>query len=345
MTSFSGIIGFVIGFIAGGAFVWFLLRKKDSFLLIQNQLNNIADILDKKLSESSKTMQNQISESNRLIKDITTQITEVKETNKQVANFSLQIKNLQDILGNPKQRGILGEYFLEMVLKNVLPPALFQMQYRFTSGEAVDAAVFVGTGSSRKILPVDSKFSLANYNRWVKESNPTERDSLEKSFVQDIKTRIDETSKYIKLDENTMDFAFMFIPSEAIYYDLLANKVGTSSEQNLIEYAFKKGVILVSPTSFTAYLQTVLQGLRALKIEENAKEIMKRVETLGKYLVQYDQYMKKMGDTLGTTVGHYNLAYKELQKIDKNIVKITGESASIEPIAIERPTHREDELL
>ena len=265
----------------------------------------------------------------RHIKDITESLVRLDETNRQVVNFAGQLQNLQDILKNPKQRGILGEYYLETVLKNVLPPGQYEMQYKFGNGDIVDAVIFL---DKDKILPIDSKFSLENYNKIIEEKNPVEKEKLEKLFKIDLKNRIDETSKYIKPEEGTMEFAFMFIPSEAIYYDLLINQVGAikASTKDLIEYAFQqKKVIIVSPTSFMAYLQTVLQGLRALQIEESAKEIKKRVEELGKHLLNYDQHMKKVGDTLQTTVNHYNKASQEFKKIDKDVLRISGESIGL----------------
>jgi len=242
-------------------------------------------------------------------------------------------------LKNPKQRGVLGEYYLETVLKNVLPPGSYQMQYPFKDGTIVDAVVFV----KDKIIPIDSKFSLENYNRLVEERNETERARLEKLFVADLKLRIQETAKYIQPSQGTMDFAFMFIPHEAIYYDLIVNKIGALKDEdteNLIQRAAgKHKVIIVSPTSFLAYLQTVLQGLRALQIEESAKEIRERVEQLGKHLLAYDEYFKKLGNNLGTTVNSYNAAYKELNKIDKDVVKITDGENRIEPLQIDKPNN------
>jgi DNA recombination protein RmuC len=225
---------------------------------------------------------------------------------------------------------------LETLLKNVLPPKAYEMQYKFKNGEIVDAAIFV----KDKIIPVDSKFSLENYNRIVQEHDETARAALERQFKVDLKTRIDETAKYIRPNENTMDFAFMFIPSEGIYYDLLVNQIGAVkvNTHDLIEYAFKeKKVIIVSPTSFFAYLQTVLQGLRALQIEESAKEIRKAVEKLGRHLSSYEEYMKKLGNNLGTSVGMYNRAYKEFAKIDKDVLKITGESIEAEVLELDKP--------
>ena len=189
-------------------------------------------------------------------------------------------------------------------------------------------------------LIVSSKFSLENYNKILEEREQSEREKLEKAFRQDLKNRINETSKYIRPKEGTMDFAFMFIPSEGIYYDLLVNQVGAvkANTRDLIEYAFQqKKVIIVSPTSFMAYLQTVLQGLRALQIEESAKEIRQNVEVLGRHVANYDTFLGKLGSSLGTTVNHYNTAHKELKKIDKDVLKISGTSAGVEPLEIGKP--------
>jgi DNA recombination protein RmuC len=289
------------------------------------------------------SVRHQTGESFKLLKDVTERLTKLDETNKQVVSFADQLQSLQDILKNPKQRGILGEYYLETLLKNVMPPGGFQMQYAFKDGTIVDAAVFV----KEKVIAIDSKFSLENYNRLSEERDPVERERLEKQFKTDLKNRIDETSKYIKPDEGTMDFAFMFIPHEAIYYDLLVAQVGSVkiNTRDLIEYAFKeKHVIIVSPTSFMAYLQTVLQGLKALQIEESAKEIRKRVEELGVHMRAYDQYVQSMGKSLSTTVNHYNKAHNELRKIDKDVMRIAGtvEGEPIEPLLIERPLQDEE---
>ncbi|KKR88769.1 MAG: hypothetical protein UU85_C0002G0021 [Candidatus Wolfebacteria bacterium GW2011_GWA2_42_10] len=317
---------------------------KQALLLLQNQIQEIVRTLDAKMGESTKVFQRQFSESAKIIKEITTELTKVGEGQKQVVDIAKQLESLQDILKNPKQRGILGEYYLEAVLKNVLPPGAFQMQYEFKDGDIVDAAVFV----KDKIIPIDSKFSLENYNRILESKEESERQKYEAAFKDDLKNRIDETSKYIKPSENTMEFAFMFIPSEAVYYDLLINKIGAvkSNTRDLIQYAAgEKKVMIVSPTTFLAYLQTVLQGLKALQIEESAKEIRKRVEELGRHLASYETYMKKLGTHLGTTVNMYNSAYKELGKIDKDVLRISGVAVGIEPSAIDKPKEENEEEL
>jgi DNA recombination protein RmuC len=314
--------------------------SSDGLLLIQSRVEALTKTLDDKLSENSErlhsTLQHQSTESVKIIRDITEKLTRLDETNKQVISFTDQLQSLQDILKNPKQRGILGEYYLETLLKNVLPPGSFQMQYPFKDGTIVDAVVFV----KEKIIPIDSKFSLENYNRLVDEKDPVEKEKLERSFRTDLKNRIDETSKYVKPSEGTMDFAFMFIPHEAIYYDLLISQVGAVkvNTRDLIEYAFKeRHVIIVSPTSFLAYLQTVLQGLKALQIEETAQDIIKRVEDLGKHLLSYEEYHSKLGNALTTTVNHFNASRKEFAKIDKDVMRITGETFELGPLVIDKP--------
>ncbi|NCU28909.1 MAG: DNA recombination protein RmuC [Candidatus Moranbacteria bacterium] len=317
------------------------VEKKDdgSLNLLLNQINELSRTMDQKLGESQKeinqSMRFQSTETSRIIADITEKITRLDETNKQVVSFADQLKNLQDILKNPKQRGVLGEYYLETLLKNVMPPGSYEMQYGFADGTIVDAVVFV----KDKIIPIDSKFSLENYNRIVETNDKSERERLEKIFVNDLKNRITETAKYIQPEQGTMDFAFMFIPHEAIYYDLLINKIGAIAEdtENLIQRAASKyRVIIVSPTSFLAYLQTVLQGLKAMQIEESAKDIVKRVGELKNHLKSYEDYHQKMGNALGTVVNHFNKSNHEFRKIDKDVLRITGEGMEIEQISIEK---------
>jgi len=303
----------------------------------------ITERMDKNQELMRESIQKQFSASSKLITDVTERLTKLDETNKRVVNVADELKTLQNVLQNPKQRGVLGEYYLTQVLENVLPPERFKLQYKLGKDDQgrdliCDAVITLDKG---KMLPVDSKFSLENYNRLLEETDKTQRDVHAKAFKQDLKNRIDETSKYIRPQEGTMDYAFMFIPSEAIYYDLLVNKVGATntSARDLIEYAFReKNVIIVSPTTFMAYLQTVLQGLRGLQIEEQAKEIQQRVGELGRHLNGYEQLMQKLGNSLGTTVNHFNNAHKELRKVDKDVVKIAHTNAAVEPLLLDKPS-------
>ncbi|MBP6925602.1 MAG: DNA recombination protein RmuC [Candidatus Pacebacteria bacterium] len=346
----------VVGLIIGGIFIFSKLSRpveknnddSKAFDLLLQQMNEITrrqedlkSSVQDKLGESSRdlheSMKHQSSESMKIIRDVTERLTKLDETNRQVVSFADQLQSLQDILKNPKQRGILGEYYLETLLKNIMPPGSYQMQYAFPNGDIVDAVVFI----KDKIIPIDSKFSLENYNRIVEATDKTERDRLEKLFVNDLKNRITETAKYIQPSQNTMEFAFMFIPHEAIYYDLLINKIGAMASEdteNLIQRAASKyKVIIVSPTSFLAYLQTVLQGLKAMQIEESAKDIVKRVSELGKHLKSYEDYHGKLGSSLATVINHYNASGKELKKVDKDVLRVTGVAAGLEPELLDKP--------
>jgi len=315
-------------------------QSLDGLTILQQQIESLTRTVDAKLGESNQqmreSMQSQMGESRKLIADITREITEVKEGNKQVFSVTEQLQNLEKVLKNQKQRGNLGEAGLELILSNVLPPTAYKLQYGFKNGEAVDAIVITKDG----FIPVDAKFSLDNYNRVVNAKTDEERDDTQKEFKNDLKKRIDETAKYIRPDEGTLPFAFMFIPAEGIYYDLLVNEVGAVkvNTRNLIDYAYKdKNVIIVSPTTFSAYLQSVLYGFRAFQVEERSKEIIKHVEELGRHIASYEQYMQKLGTTLGTVVSHYNTAHKELKKVDKDVMRISGETAGVEPLALDKP--------
>ncbi|MCL2444718.1 DNA recombination protein RmuC [Candidatus Saccharibacteria bacterium] len=314
-------------------------KLKEEMGEISRRMERLTEVMGEKLDRNNAAVQSsvmkQLSESSKLVGDVSARLAKLDETNKRVVSVADELKTLQNVLSNPKQRGVFGEFYLESVLENVLPAGQYKMQHKFKDGKIVDAVVLLDKG---KMLPVDSKFSLENYNRMI-EAEGEEREKYLAKVKADLKGRIDETSGYIRPREGTMDFAFMFIPSESLYYDLLVGGVGTGvSSRDLIEYAFRdRKVIIVSPTSFMAYLQTVLQGLRSLQIEKEAKEIQARVAKLGVHIGKFDEYMVKLGNSLGTTVGHYNSAYKEVEKVDKDVVKIAGSERQIEANVVEKP--------
>ena len=354
----AGLIPSVLIFIIGIVIVLFFIKEMkkvkgdgsdQSFLLIQNQLQEIAkanqdlkisneqlksDLTEKiqdKIGQSQKMMsdsvETQLKESQKLIKDITAELGAVKNQGEQVIGFTEQLKSLQDILQNTKQRGALGEYFLETTIKNILPPDNYDFQYSFKDGTIVDAVVKLPDG----LVPIDSKFSLENYNKLISENNPETREVLAKRFKEDLKLRINETAKYIKPREGTLDFAFMFIPSEGIYYDLLISKIGVVNTQNFLEYAYReKKVIVVSPTTLHAYLQTVIQGLNSLKIEKQATQIIKQVGNLQKHLNSFETYHTKLGNSLSTVVNQYNQNSKAIKMLSNDALKITGDGEKIE---------------
>lgn len=331
--------------------IWLLLdmRKKGedskAFDLILQQINEVNRNVDSNVKtqfgESQRLIKETTEQVSRHLTDVTRSLVQNQETGKQVLSIADQLQNLEKVLKHQKQRGNLGEASLELILNNILPPTAFKLQYTFEDGDKVDALILTKEGT----IPVDAKFSLDNYNRIINEKDEIRREELEKEFKNDLKKRIDETSKYIKTKEGTLPFAFMFIPAEAIFYDLLVNEVGSvkSNTRSLIDYAYNdKKVIVVSPTTFSAYLQSVLYGFNAYKIEKSAEQIKKNVEGLGKHIKAYDQFMSSLGKSLGTTVNHYNKSYKELQKIDKDVFRITGESAGIEGQVVDSPQKEED---
>ena len=309
---------------------------------MQTQLSRVNYQVYKGLNDSQRAMQNQFTHTSKIIEDITAKLTTLDSTNKQVLDFSSQLRSLQDILKNPKQRGVLGEYWLETLLRNILPPASYAMQYHLGKHEKTDkeliadAVIFV----RNLIVPIDAKFSLENYNRAIGEQDSERREELERQLKADVKMRIDETAKYIQPQQGTMDFAFMFIPAEGVYYNLLNAEVGSGvNSQNLIEYAFSKKVMIVSPTSLFAYLQTVILGLNNLQIEENARDIQKNVAELGKHLRAYAEFHGKIGKNLAITVNQYNASSNDFKKISRDVVRVTDgdKSEIIEVEAVDRP--------
>jgi DNA recombination protein RmuC len=298
---------------------------------VQNRLDRVHDQLSRGMEHSQNSMQKQHTESQRTIQNISERLVELTKTNEKVSGFAEQLQELQHILKNPKQRGVLGEYWLETLLSNVLPnhKEMYKLQYLVGEDEKtgqkliVDAAIFI----NEEVIPIDAKFTLENYNRMMKENDPVLREKLEKAFKSDVKKRIDETSKYIRPDLGTMNFAFMFIPAEGVYYNLLNAEIGSGiNSNNLVEYAFSKSVMLVSPTSFYAYLQTVLLGLEKLQIEQKTQEIIKWVGELKRHMRSYEEYHRKLGNNLRTVVGQYDQTSSELRKVSKDVIKITNGS-------------------
>ena len=316
-------------------------NSEKSRLEIESKLKVInKEISDFQISSKS-SMQKQFADSNKIIKDVTNELAKIKGTNEQVLSFANQMKSLEKILGNQKQRGIFGEIQLENLLSNVLPPEIFQMQYTFNSGDIVDAIIKV----NENIIPIDAKFSLDNYNRMIESSDENEIKILEKKFKEDIKSRIDETAKYIKPQEKTLDYAFMFIPADGLYQDLLNSRVGSLkiNSNELVSYAYLKKVMIVSPMSLFPMLQITMKALNNLKFEKEIDTIIKNVRNLSNHLASYQLYHDKLGNTLKTVVNHYNKSSDEFGKIDKDISRISNGKIklNLENEKIEKPNLKE----
>lgn len=343
MTGILIILVIVVVLLLGlNVFIVFRLIKKPE--VVEEKEDKSMQLLIQQMNESSRNIDARIGAigeqmTNRLM-DVAKGMTESTEASKQVFTIADQLRNLEQVLKHQKQRGNLGEASLELILSNTLPPTAYKMQHRFIDNSAVDAVIITKEG----LIPIDAKFSLDNYNRVVNAIDEKQKEELEKEFKNDLKKRIDETAKYIRTGEGTLPFAFMYIPAEGIYYDLLINEVGAvkTNTRNLLDYAYNdKKVIIVSPTTFSAYLQSVLYGFKAFKIEESAKEIQKNVIELEKHLRSYNEYHQKLGKTLGTVVNHYEQSGKEFKKIDKDVLKITGSSIGVDNPQLDKPVIEE----
>ena len=315
----------ILGLIIGGIVVYFVFNKKKE---TKNEDNPALLMLQQQMAELTR-------EVNKSLIDVAREQTKTNEATRQFITIADKLGDLEKTLKHQKQRGNWGEASLELILSNTLAPGQYKMQYEFKNKEVVDAVIITKEG----IIPIDAKFSLDNYDRVVHAIDDRQREELEKEFKNDLKKRIDETAKYVRPEENTLPFAFMYIPAEAIYYDLLVNEVGSIkvNTRNLIDYAYnEKKVIIISPTTFMAYLQSVLYGFKAFKIEESAKEIIKKVEDLGKHLRAYGDYHIKLGNAINTVSNHYNASNKELKKIDKDVLRISGASPEIALLEVEK---------
>jgi DNA recombination protein RmuC len=311
---------------------WFFHQREDASVTeLKDELSNLSKQFETKIGEQTRTMDNKITktvesqfeQSQKMIKSITKQLTEVKETNKDVLDITESLEGLENVLKTQTERGVLGEQSLNMVLEKFLPPNIFELQYQFeNSGKRPDAVIKAKDG----IIPIDAKFPLSNYQRLLDSDKEEKKEELRKKLKNDLKDRIDETAKYVDPDsENTLNFAMMYIPAEGLYYDLLVNKVGKSgaNSRNLIEYAHEKNVIIVSPTTLTAYLRTILQGLRAFRIEKNAERIQEGINELRKHLKSYEEAYQGVGKHLQTVVNKYKKSSRKFRGIGQDIEKIT----------------------
>ena len=354
----------LLGFVAVGtlgvlgAVVWLIknrAQEKHRADALESQLKDFRETLDTRLHQGSKMvneqmhsqtelmrkqMNAQFESSKKLEKEIVKELTEVKATGREMLSFTDQLQALERTLKNPQRRGAVGEYVLEQVIANVLPPDAYTMQYAFKNGMRADAVVKL---RDKQMISVDAKFSLENYTKLL-EGDVEDTGEIERRLREDIKTRIQETAKYILPKEGTLDYAFMFIPSESLYYDLLTQKIGAGDgAQNMLEYAFAEHkVVIVSPTTFLAYLQTVNLGLRSLKVEEHAQEIIKRVGVLRKRLETHAKAFHGVGKSLSAAVNHYNEAEQKYDLIDKDVFKITGKGGAYARELLDRPHSTED---
>ena len=268
-----------------------------------------ADV-DRRLEAMTATMDRRLETATKTTSAIHQQLGQLGQANAEILARANDLKKLEQALRPPKARGGFGELLLGNLLRDRLPQDSYQLQYGFKTGERVDAVIRV-----ERLVPIDAKFPLDNFERMIDAGNDVEREQHAKAFARDVKGHVDAiASKYIRPEENTYDFAFMYFPSEAIYYELACGKTGA-----LLTYANENRVFPVSPTTLTAYLQVVALGLRGMQIEQHAREVMEYVAELDKDFVAFRDDFLVVGKHLANAQGRYVDAQRRLDRFDAKL--------------------------
>ena len=339
MESLNPILLIFLLFVGLVALGWFLLhrfqillseKKEDqSLLLIQQQLGQILSNVNERLKENSEVLQKtqqslgeRLDNAARVVGNVQKSLGGLEEANRKIYEVGKDIASLQEILRAPKLRGGLGEFFLGDLLSQILPPDHFAMQHAFRSGDKVDAVIKLG-GS---LVPVDSKFPLENFKRMLEGATDDEKAKARRQFVADVRKHVDAIAgKYILPDEGTYDFALMYIPAENVYYETIIKDDSAGSEKGLGQYALGKRVIPVSPNSFYAYLQVIIMGLRGMRIEESAKEILQDLSRLRGDFSKFKDEFDLLGKHLGHAQSSFQSADKRLEQFDQKLVAMDAD--------------------
>jgi DNA recombination protein RmuC len=284
---------------------------------VNQQLNQVTQQLQKSTGDLNSRLDNAA----RVVQEVSKGLGSLGEATQKVFLVGKDIASLQEILRSPKLRGGLGELFLGDLLAQIFPPAHYTLQYRFKSGEVVDAAIKIG----QNLVPVDAKFPLENFRRIVETASEDEQKAAKRKFISDVKKHIDAiAAKYILPDEGTFDFALMYIPAENVYYELIIKDEVADTDKSLLNYSFTKRVIPVSPNSFYAYLQTILLGLKGMHIEERAQEILRSLARLSGDFKRFQEEFELVGKHLTNTKMRYEEADKRLEKFGDKLQSLSG---------------------
>jgi DNA recombination protein RmuC len=290
---------------------------------VDTRLGQVAEQLQKSTGDLNTRLDNAA----RVVSEVSKGLGGLAEATKKVYDVGKDIASLQEILRSPKLRGGLGELFLGDLLAQILPPAHFALQHRFRSGEVVDAVIRLG----QNLVPVDSKFPLENFRRVVEVVSEEEKKAAKKKFIADVKKHIDAIAgKYILPDEGTFDFALMYIPAENVYYEMVIRDEAVDTDKGLLNYAFAKRVIPVSPNSFYAYLQTILLGLKGLHIEARARDILTSLARLSGDFERFRSDFEVVGKHITNLKSKYDEADKRLAKFGDKLESTGGSSAALE---------------
>jgi len=326
------LILFLLGVLTVLVLILILKPKKDqTSILLQQQVENLREQLRKSLADESLLIDRRLETTTKTVADVQANLAKLEESNKRVYEIGKDISSLQEILRAPKLRGSLGELFLGDLLSQVLPSENFGLQHSFKSGEKVDAVVKLGDG----LVSVDSKFPLENFRRILQAESEDERKIFRKQFISDVKKHIDSiASKYISPDEKTYEFALMYIPAENIYYETIIKDQELKEKESISTYALGKKVIPVSPNTFYIYLETILLGLRGMKIEEKSLDIIRNLQRLRVEFSKFQQDFSKIGPHLSHAKSCFDSAEKRLERF--------GDKLEEAEKPTENPTNKEN---
>jgi DNA recombination protein RmuC len=309
--------------------------------LVQQQLGQVLGNVNERLKENGEILERthqslgeRLDNAARVVGNVQKSLGGLEEANRKIYDVGKDIASLQEILRAPKLRGGLGEFFLEDLLAQILPPQHFVIQHAFKSGERVDAVIKLGSS----LVPVDSKFPLENFKRMLEAANDDERSRAKRQFVGDVKKHVDAIAgKYILPDEGTYDFALMYIPAENVYYETII-KDDSEGERNLSQYALSKRVVPVSPNSFYAYLQAIVLGLKGMKVEEHAKEIIQYLSRLRGDFAKFQDDFGLLGKHLGHAQTSYQTTEKRLEQFGQRLLSADANEEFVEFCSYDRKT-------
>jgi len=298
-------------------------QKTDQALnLMQQQIGQLTQNINQQLQNMSGQFTKTTGDIGTTLFDVKKDLGKMESVTQEVLDKAKNISNLENLLRAPKFRGGLGELFLGDLLAQILPPGHFELQYKFKSGEKVDAIVKIGGN----IVPIDSKFPLENFQKFMAEEKDKEKQALRKKFVTDVKKHIQDISeKYILPDEGTYDFALMYIPAENVYYETILKDESLGEDRSIFNYALKKKVIPVSPNSFFAYLQVIVLGLKGLKIEKDAHTIFQSLARLQGDLKRFGKDFQILGTHLVNAKSKFDDAEKRLTRFTDKLESVSGE--------------------
>ncbi len=298
--------------------------ENQALSLMQQQIGQLTQSLNQNLQNMSGQFRKTTGNIGSTLGDVKKDLGKMEEVTREVLEKAKNISNLENLLRAPKFRGGFGELFLGDLLAESLSPAHYDLQYKFKSGETVDAIIKIG----KNIVPIDSKFPLENFQKYLGEENTKEKENSRKRFISDVKNRINEIAeKYILPDEGTYDFALMYIPAENVYYETILKDESFGEERSIFSYAIQKRVIPVSPNSFFAYLQVIVLGLKGLQIEKSAQKIFQGLARLQGDLIRFKKDFQVLGSHLGNAKSKFDDAEKRLERFTDKLELVSGEEA------------------